>query len=93
MRPVLCGFSTRLGQSGCSIAAIDGARYELEAVCATTGFGYDAPAADVTQKTWLLFIQYMLAAEKSLGHAPRTVRFDRAPNLEIVLPFERSWSP
>ncbi|KAL1500642.1 hypothetical protein AB1Y20_013290 [Prymnesium parvum] len=62
-------------------SVVDGAHYEFEAVCASTGYGYEQSTQSLSQADWLAFVARVIANEKSLGHRVRRLRFDRVPNL------------
>ena len=59
----------------------DGAHFALHAVCEYTDFGYIATSSNHTVDTWVAFIRHVVLHARTLGHNPKWVRFDQAPEL------------
>lgn len=60
---------------------VDGAVYQFHAVCEYSSYGYIASGKTHTVDDWIAFIRHVMLDARSHGHTPRTLRFDRAPEL------------
>jgi len=60
---------------------IDGAVYQLVAVCELTSYAYVESVKTHTIEDWIKFLRYVVLHARLLGHAPVRVRFDRASEL------------
>ena len=60
---------------------IDGAVYQFSAVCEYSSYGYIASGKRHTIDDWLVFLRSVVLDARAHGHAPKRVRFDRAPEL------------
>ena len=59
----------------------DGAHYQFSAVCEYSSYGYIATAKTHTIDDWIEFLRSVLLDARALGHNPKRLRFDLAPEL------------
>tara|TARA_B110000046_G_C13021457_1_gene411460 strand:- start:974 stop:4489 length:3516 start_codon:yes stop_codon:yes gene_type:complete len=60
---------------------VDGAVYQFSAVCEYSSYGYIASGKRHTIEDWIVFLRSVVLDARAHGHAPRRIRFDRAPEL------------